>query len=157
MRYYPVGLNLRGKDALVVGAGKIAERKIKSLLGFGAQVKVVAPHANPAVQKLCDEGKISFSRKEYKTSDIKGARLLIAATSDKDVNRRVAADAKRKGIWANVVDDTKHCEFISMAMIKKNGIVISVSSDGKNPGLSKDFRIFLEKKIDEFNSGGNKS
>lgn len=157
MRYYPVGLNLYGKAVLVVGAGRVAERKISSLLDYGARVKAVAPKATKRIRELSGDGKISLVGRGYRPSDLAGARLVVAATSDRKTNQKVYADARKRNIWVNVVDDKSLCDFISTAIIKKKGLVISVSSDGENPGFSKDFKEFLKGRIDEFDTSRHKS
>ncbi len=156
MRYYPVGLHLKGKDALVVGAGPVAERKVRMLRAFGADVRVVAPQATTYLERLALAGRIRWFKRGYRSADMKGARLAIAATSECEVNEKVSRDAKKKGIWANVVDQASACEFIAPAVIKRQGLVVSVSTDAKNPPLSKEFKEFLEERIDEFFSGRHK-
>lgn len=151
MEYYPIALRLKNKPVTVVGAGKIARRKIKTLLGFGAHVKVIAPKVMPYISALSGKGKISLLKKRYRTLDIKGASLVIAATSDRVINARVSRDCREKGILVNVVDDSRSCEFISPAIIKKAGLVIAISSDAKNPRRTKAFKDFLKRKLDEFN------
>lgn len=153
MRFYPAGLDIRAKKVLVIGAGRVAERKIKTLLAFGADVLAVAPAATPFVARLARKKKIAYLRRKYKKVDLKGQRLVIVATSDKALNERAARDALKKNIWANVVDRTSACEFIAPAVIRRKGLVVAVSTDARNPPLSKAFRKFLEDRIDEFFSG----
>ncbi len=153
LRYYPVGLNIRDKDVLVVGAGRVAERKIRMLRLFGAKVSVVAPQVTRYIARLSKDGSIKLFERIYKTPDINKARLVIAATSDAKTNEKVSADARKKNIFVNVVDHSSHSDFISPAVIRKKGLVISVSTDGKHPVLSKRFKDFLKEKVDEFNAG----
>lgn len=155
MGYYPVGLNLKNKDILIVGAGPVAERKIKALLPFGARIRVVAPETTTRIARLAKNRTISLARRRYRPSDAGGMRLVIAATSDDAVNARVSKDAGKRGIWVNVVDDTKKCDFISTAIIRTRGIVISISTDGKRPIVSREFKKFLREKIGEFNFNRN--
>ena len=155
--YYPIALKLKQKNVLVVGGGRIAERKTRALLSFGARVKIVAPDFTEGILGFSRRGRISLANRRYGPEDLKGSSLVVAATSDRKLNKKIGLDAARKGIWANVVDDTAACGFISMAIIKKKGLVISISTDGKNPRLSKDFKEFLKRKIDEFDSGRHKS
>lgn len=157
MRYYPVGLNLVRKRVVIIGGGRIAERKAKILLSFGASVKIVAPDLTQGISKLARGNKISAVKKRYVMGDLKGASLVIAATYDRSLNRKIGRDASRKGIWANVVDDTAACDFISTAVIRKHGLVIAISTGGKNPRLSKAFKGFLRGKLNEFNFNRDKS
>ncbi len=156
MRYYPVGLNIAGKNVLVVGAGCVAERKIKTLRMFGANLFVVAPKATSYITRLSKKGHIRFFKRRYLASDIRRARLVIAATSDEKTNEKVSEDAKKRNIPVNVVDRTAICEFISPAIIRRGGLVVTVSTDAKDPPLAKSFKEFLEERIDEFYRDRNK-
>jgi len=153
LKYYPVGLNILNKDVLVVGAGRVAERKIRQLRSFGAKVSVVAPETSPYITRLSKDGAIKLSKRIYRPSDIFGARLVIAATSDAKINEKVSADAHKRNIFVNVVDRTSQSDFISPAVIRRKGLVISVSTDAKHPVLSKRFKDFLKRKINEFDAG----
>lgn len=157
LRYFPVSLNIAGKNVLVVGGGRVGENKIKKLLKYGAKIKVIALEFTKNILRLADTGKLIIKKREYKCSDLEQVVLVIAATSDKKINKTIWADAKKRNIWVNVVDDKKICEFISPAVIRKKGLVIAITTDGKNPKLSREFRIFLEGKIDEFNIDRYKS
>ena len=153
LKYYPVGLNIRNKDVLVVGAGRVAERKVRQLRSFGANVSVVAPQVSRYISRLSKDNAIKLFERIYRPSDINGARLVIAATSDAKTNEKVSADAHKRNIFVNVVDRASHSDLISHAVIRKKGLVISVSTDGKYPVLSKRFKDFLKGKIDEFDAG----
>ena len=156
MHFYPIAVRIDQESIVIVGAGRIAERKVKQLLLFGARVRVVAPEARNYILRLAQEGRVTWSKRRYRSSDVVGARFVIAATSDREINERIAQDAKKRGVLVNVVDHTAACEFISPAVICRRGLVISVSTDGKNPRRSKQFKDFLKRKLDEFHFGGNK-
>lgn len=153
MRFYPVGLKLQNKKIVVVGGGKIAERKIKNLLPFETKIFLVSPALTDELQKLAERKKISYFKKKYSTTDIKNAFLIFACTSDGTVNRKVFNDAKKQKVSVNVCDKTELCDFIIPAVIKKNGLVITISSDGKSPKLSRRFKEVIE---NEFASLRNK-
>jgi len=155
--YYPVALKLKDKGVLVVGGGQVAERKVKTLLRFSARIRVVSPDLTVALRRLAGLRRIVWLDRTVKASDVERADLVIAATSDRNLNRRIGRDASRKGIWVNVVDDTAACDFISTAVIRKRGLVISISTGGKNPKLSKAFKDFLKGKLDEFDFNRDKS
>jgi len=150
LRYYPIGLNLRGKAVIITGAGHVAERKARAFLAAGANITLIAPEATPFLLKASKKERVSLIKRGYRRGDLKGADLVIAATSDAAVNRRVAEDARKRRIWVNVADDTVSCEFIFPAVIKRKGIIISVSSNGKDPCLSRDLKIFLKENWDVF-------
>lgn len=153
LKYYPVGLNILNKDVLVVGAGRVAERKVRQLRSFGAKVSVVAPEVSRYIARLSKDSSIKLFKRMYRPSDISGARLVIAATSDAKTNEKVSADAHKRNIFVNVAGRGLQSDFISSAVIRHKRLVISVSTDGKYPVLSKRFKEFLKEKIDEFDAG----
>ncbi|HEY4878340.1 MAG TPA: bifunctional precorrin-2 dehydrogenase/sirohydrochlorin ferrochelatase, partial [Candidatus Acidoferrales bacterium] len=100
---FPVFIKLADRLCLVVGAGQIAEAKIDSLLLSGARVVVVAPEANPAIREWAEKGQLFWEKRKYQPSDLDGAFLAIAATSDFALNHSVFAEAQRSGILCNAV------------------------------------------------------
>lgn len=148
--YYPIALKLKGKDVLVVGGGQVAERKAKTLLSFGAQVKVVSPILTSKLKKLYLQRKIRWIKRKVESCDFKGISLVIAATNDEFVNRTVSKWAKKQNILVNVVDNAGLSDFISPAIFGKGGTVIAVSTNGKDPVLSRDLKNFLKEKWDDF-------
>ena len=147
MRFYSIGLDIKNKKVVIVGGGKIAEKKVKNLLPYESYISLVSPDLTDDLQKLAERKKIGYFKKKYSTADIKNAFLIFACTSDNKINKKIFRDAKKLGILVNVCDKTKLCNFIVPAVIKKNGLLITVSSDGKNPKLSKRFKEVLENEI----------
>jgi len=150
MDFYPIAVRIDQEPVVIIGAGRIAERKVKQLRLFGAQVRVVAPKASQYVAELARRGRIGWLKRRYRSSDIHGARLVIAATSDRSMNEKISQDARKAGIWVNVVDHTAACEFIVPAVIRRGKVVVSVSTDGRNPKLSKRVKDYLKRKLNEF-------
>jgi len=150
LKYYPVYLNLKAKNVLVVGGGPVAQRKIKTLLSFGAQVKVVSPILTSELKKLHFRHKIKWVKRKAQRRDFKSVNLAIAATNDKFANRMVSQWAKGENILVNVVDNALLSDFISPAIFSKRGVVIAVSTNGKDPKLSRDLKNFLKEKWDDF-------
>ncbi len=144
MNYYPVYLDLRGRSVLLVGAGTVALQKIDALVEGGARVHVVSPEAKPPFQRLARGGKIRWSRRPYRTSDMKGARLVIAATNNPKVHQKISKDARARGIWANIVDVPPLCDFIAPAIVRRGDIQIAISTGGAAPALAKYLRKKLE-------------
>lgn len=144
MQFYPVGLSIENKKIVVVGGGKIAERRVKKLLPYKSDISLVSPDLTDYLQKLAERKKIGYSGKKYSASDIKNAFLVFAATNDGTVNKKIVNDAKKHNIPVNVCDKTELCDFIVPAAVKKKGLLITVSSNGKNPKLSKRFKEVLE-------------
>ena len=94
MKHLPIFLNIRHKLCLVVGAGSIAARKIELLLKAGADVSVVANNIGSAVSELEKQGAIHCLLRNYEPTDLKGAKLVIAATNDAELNTQISIMAK---------------------------------------------------------------
>lgn len=155
MTYYPVCLDIKNKRCVVVGGGKVAFRKVESLLEAGARVIVISPEIIPALQELVHKesrfveapfvNKITHLPREYKSGDIKkGTFLVIAATDDLQLNAKIADEAKRLNLLINVVDAPKLCNFIVPATLRRGNLTISVSTSGKSPALAKKIKEDLQ-------------
>lgn len=139
--YYPAFLNLNGKECLVIGGGKVAERKALTLLRCGANVKVISPTITKILQRQRDANKIIYIKRNYKKGDSKKAFLVIAATSDIKINKEISKDAP---YLVNVVDMPLWANFIVPSCINKNLLTIAVSTSCSSPSLSKSIKNELE-------------
>jgi siroheme synthase-like protein len=144
MKYYPVYLDLKAKSVLVVGGGTVALQKIPALLEGEAQVHLVSPEALPEIEQLAVQGRITWSRRGYQREDLDGASLVIAATDDPELQKRVASEARARRIWVNVVDVPPLCDFIAPAIVSRGEIQIAISTGGAAPALAKFLRQKLE-------------
>ena len=125
---YPLHLSIAGKRVLVVGAGTVATRRIDGLLRAGADVVVVAPHADPVIVALAAEGRLALRLRAFDYSDVLGAWLVHAATDDPRVNERVVAEATRRRIWAVRADVAEAGSALTPAVVDLSGAVVSVTS-----------------------------
>ncbi len=142
MKYYPAFLALEKKKAVVIGGGKVAERKIYSLLNAGACVTVVSPTLTARLKKAKDQGRFLHIPREYSKKHLKGAFLVIAATDCASTNSKIAADAPS---LVNVVDVPHLCNFIAPSVINRGPLTIAISTGGASPAISKALRKELEK------------
>ena len=133
---YPVFLNLRDKDCLVVGGGRVAERKVGALSEAGADVTVVSPDLTPGLEGSAGSGRLCWKARDFVETDIDGITLVIAATDNNDTNERVHAAARRAGILANVVDNPQMCDFFVPAVLKRGRLVFAVSTGGASPAFA---------------------
>jgi siroheme synthase-like protein len=143
--YYAAHLDVSGRDCLVVGGGRIALEKAEGLLAAGARVTVIAPAILDELIELeavCIHGR-------YQASDLDGRFLVIAATADPDVNRRVSADAEARGLLCNVADVPELCNFILPAIHRAGPITIAVSTSGASPALAKRLRDQFAALVDD--------
>ena len=135
-QYYMACLDLEGRSVLVVGAGSVGLEKIRGLLGCGALVTVVAPEALPEVRDL----PIEWLERGYQPSDLRGRFLVVAATSQTALNRRVYADAEARQVFCNVVDVPELCTLILPAVHREGPIAVAVSTGGASPALAQHIR-----------------
>ena len=134
--HYVACVDLEGRSVLVVGAGRVAHEKASGLLDCGAVVTVVAPDVAPEVEAL----PVALLRRRYRRSDLAGRYLVVAATADTAVNRRVFADAEARALLCNVVDVPELCSFILPALLRQDPITIAVSTGGASPALAQRLR-----------------
>lgn len=146
---YLVNLDLRGRLAVVVGGGRVAARKVRKLLEGGAQVKVVAPTAEPELHLLASEGRLLLEARPYVPGDLAGAFLAIACTSDEAVNAAVSTEAQNLGILVNVADRPSLCTFTLPAVVRRGDLTLAVATDGRCPALSRALREELERAYGE--------
>jgi precorrin-2 dehydrogenase/sirohydrochlorin ferrochelatase len=142
---YLVNLDLRDRPALVVGAGEVAARKIAALVRAGARVTVVAVQASEAVLALARHGHVVLDERAFAPGDARGAVLVIGATNDDEVNRRVAADAWAFGALVNIVDRPELCTFTVPAVVHRGDLTLAASTEGRCPSLARVVRERLER------------
>jgi uroporphyrin-III C-methyltransferase/precorrin-2 dehydrogenase/sirohydrochlorin ferrochelatase len=136
-RLYPLFLKLTGREVLVVGAGAVAERKIAALLEAEARVGVVAPEATPGIAALAGEGKIAWERRGFVRADVDAARLVIAATSDAQVQKEVTEACEARGVFVVAVDDPPNATAYAGAVVRRPPFLIAISSSGVAPALTR--------------------
>ncbi len=146
MKYYPVNLNIKDRLCVVVGGGRVAERKVKNLLHHGGRVRVISPDLTDRLSQWVFHGKIDYIRSEYRAAHLKGAFLIYAATSDRQVNAKIARDAAERKLLTNVADSAMESTFILPAVLRKRGVSIAVSTDGLSPATS----VRIRDRIKEF-------
>jgi len=147
MNLFPMFLKLEGRACLVVGAGKIGESKIRSLLSAGAKVRVIAPWATPAVQAWERARVLTWERREFDTADLDSTFLVVAATSSMEVNDSVYREAQRRQILCNVVDDPDRCDFYYPAVVRRGDLQVAISTAGKSPALAQRLRCEFEAQL----------
>lgn len=145
--YYPAFLDITGKRCLVVGGGKVAERKVVMLLQFNARVTVVGPVMTRALLKLGDEGEIEYFQRTYTAKDLDNTALVFACTDNSVINNKVKKEAARRNIPVNVADNPDLCDFIVPSIIRKGDLTIAVSTSGELPLLSKKLRQKIEEVV----------
>jgi precorrin-2 dehydrogenase/sirohydrochlorin ferrochelatase len=141
VNYYPVFLNLNGKKAVVVGGGKVAGRKVASLIAAGADITVVSPSLTGGLRKAFLGGRIRHIPRLYRKHDLKGAFLVVAATDSAETNRKISKDAPA---LVNVVDVPAECNFIAPSVVRRGQLLIAISTGGASPAFSRALRKELQ-------------
>jgi len=142
-QYYMACLDLEGRRCLVVGAGPVGLEKATGLVECGARVTVVAPRAVAGFDAL----DVKWLAREYDPADLDGQFLVIAATSNEELNRRVFADTEARGLLCNVADVPELCSFILPAVHREGPIAVAVSTGGASPALAQLLRSRIAEQI----------
>ena len=143
---YPLNVDLSGRSLILVGGGKVAERKVRGILSAGTETSicVIAPKITTVLQEHAAAGRLCWKQACYADGMLEGAFLVYAATDLREVNAAVAAEAKRRGIPVNVIDDPAASTFQVPASIRRGELILSVSTAGGSPALSRAIRMELE-------------
>jgi precorrin-2 dehydrogenase/sirohydrochlorin ferrochelatase len=151
MILYPVMLNMNGQQAVIIGGGDVAARKLSDLIEAGANVKVISLEFNDEIIKASEsfKGRIMLIKKGYETHDLDGSLLVFSATNDTDVNKKIFNDAKEKNILINASDDPPNCSFYIPSFIRKGDLVFAVSTSGSSPAMAARLRREMAQHIPE--------
>jgi len=144
MGYYPIFLELEGKTVLVVGGGSVAQRKIETLLEYGAVINIISNDLTHKLKVLVESNKIRFLGNEFTEKDLDGTFLVIAATDDKQLNHDISKSARKRALLTNVVDEPLECNFIVPSIVRIGDLLIAISTAGKSPALAQKIRRELE-------------
>ena len=144
MNHLPLFLEIKDRPVLVVGGGEAAARRVETALKAGGRVTAVAIEAGPALKDIAKQDGVDLQEREFRPADLEGRVLVFVATEDEDLNGRVSALAQDAGIPVNVADRLSLCTFIMPAVIDRSPILVTVSSGGEAPILSRVLRARLE-------------
>ena len=145
-RRYPVHLDVSGRRCLVVGGGAVAWRKARVLADCGGRVTVVAERFCRPLRRSRRVERVS---RRFRLSDLRGVWLVVAATDDSELNRKVAEAAGRRRVLVNVVDAPGLGNFIVPAQLVRGRLTVSVSTEGASPLLARKIRDRLGHQLDE--------
>lgn len=149
MGHYPIVMDLAGRAIVVIGGGRVAERRVEALLGAGAAVTVVSPALSPALRALATEGRIRHRARVYRTGDLAGAALAFVAVGDPEVGDAVGREAGQRRILLNVADDPARCDFVLPSVLRRGDLLVAVSTGGASPALARAVREELETRFPE--------
>lgn len=142
--YLPIAYNLKDRDVLVIGAGRVAARKLLSLTGRGARLSVIAPEVSPAIARLAKRRRIPIQKRRFRAADLRGRDLVFIMTDDPALNARIATLCGRRRIPFNSATGEKQ-GFLMMSFVARGDLKIAVSTGGAVPFLTRAIRRHLEK------------
>lgn len=144
---YPINLNIENMQITIIGGGKVSYRKCMNFLVFNKKVTVISQEFIEEFIEIAD--KVKLIKDSYKEKYIIDSNIVIAATNNKDVNKKIGLYCRNHGKLVNVADDLKLSNFTIPSYIKRGDLLISISTGGKSPSLSSKIRKDLEKNYDE--------
>ena len=144
MDYFPLFLDARKLNVLIVGAGEVAARKLELIMKTPATITVVAPWVCDTVKQLAQNEKVTLIEREFENSDLTHKDMVFIATDKGDVNQHIHDLARANKVLVNVVDNTPLCQFITPSIVDRSPIVIAMSSGGVAPVLLRYLRQKLE-------------
>jgi siroheme synthase-like protein len=142
---YPISLEVEGRRAVVVGSFAVSEGKAEALLRAGANVTVVAAGPGADLDRLEDAGAFVI-RRAYRQGDLSGAFLCVASSDDAASRAAIFAEARRRGVLVNVMDDPPRCDFAAPAVVRRGDLSIAISTGGTSPALARRLREELERR-----------
>lgn len=141
-------LNITNKPITIIGGGKVAYRKAKTLLAFGGKVTVIAPCFYESFESIKDEAVIEERSLNHVEDSLRESFIVIAATDNRELNERIGKFCDTHNMLCNVIDNKQLSSFIVPAYMKRGDLIISISTNGKSPSLTKKIKEELETTYD---------
>jgi len=140
-------LNFNNKKILIVGGGKIATEKTEKILDFSKNITIIASKLNEKMQALTLKHNLTSYIKNYEKNDATGFDLIIICVDDINLQEQIFKNTRSSRVLINSVDSPQWCDFIFPSYIKRDELVVAISSSSYAPALSRALRIYLEKFI----------
>lgn len=147
MNYFPILIDLKKFSVVVIGGGEVATRKVKNLLEFDCFPVIIAPQVTIELEQIITEKKLTYIQRKYQKGDLHGFNLIFVATDDPQVDNEIVQEAQNNCYIINFADQPELCNFIVPSYIQRGDLIISISTQGKIPFLSKYIRECLENKF----------
>lgn len=149
--FFPLFVDLTEKEVLIVGAGKIATRRAKTLLPFAGKIRVIAPEVSQEMADLAAfaEGVLEIVQRPFAPSDLDGAGLVLAVTNEKELNTKIGTLAREKNIPVNVSHEKELCDFYFPGVVRKEDVVIGVTASGSDHALARSMTEKIREMMEE--------
>lgn len=147
-KFFPLFMDFTQKKAVVIGGGKIATRRVKSMLEFMGEITVIAPECTDEIEKLYQQGKILYKNKKYESHDIEDADMVLAITDDKNLNEEIYSVCRQKNILVNISSNQEKCDFHFPGILEYDEIVIGFNGHGKNHKKVRQIRETIQEILD---------
>lgn len=144
-KYFPVFIDLNDKTVVVVGAGKIGSRRIRTLVDFTDHLVVIAERAEPEVRKLAAEGRLEWKQQAYERELILDADMVLACTDDPLLNSGIYSVCKCLGIQVNVCSDKNKCDFYFPGVVHADNAVVGITASGADHRQAREIREKIER------------
>ncbi len=145
MSFFPINIDLRNRKILLIGGGKVAERKISILLNYTDSITIIAPRITRKLKELNQLGKITHIHRSFKKGDLQGFQLVFSTTNDVTTTQKIHQEALEHNILLNAADIPDYCDFFLPAIVKRGDLSLAISTSGKCPALAKHIKDQLEK------------
>lgn len=147
MNFYPVNLNINSKRCVLIGGGHVALRKLRTLIECKPDLVIISPEVCSDMASLIAEHNLCFEQRGYRGGDLKGAFLCIAATDNHQVQQAISEEAVQEKVLLNSVTDPAVCDFQVPSQVRRGQLLVTVSTCGGSPALSKILRKQLEREF----------
>lgn len=147
MKYFPIYLDAKHINAMIIGGGEVAARKIELLLKSTTKISVMSETLNSSVERLVNLHQLTWLKHNYQPGHLRNSNLVIAATDSSEVNSAVATESRQLKLLTNVVDQPELCTYITPAIIDRSPMIVAMSSSGSAPILLRMLREQIEKTL----------
>ena len=147
--YFPLYVDLSGRDILFVGGGTIAARRIAVLQPFTDNITVVAPEAEGSIIELTEAGDLNWITREFDEDDLEGRDIVFATSDDKELNAQIAEACRERGILVNAASDKDLCDFYFPGIVRQGDTVIGITASGKDHAKAKRIRERIQEILTE--------
>ena len=148
-KYFPLFVDLSEKQIVVIGAGNIASRRVRTLLSFADHITVVSPDATEEIAKLDAEGRIHWIKENYSRERLADADLVLACTDHPEINSDIHAACKCLGIPVNLCNDRTRCDFYFPGIVEKDNVVVGITASGSDHHLARQVREIISSALEK--------